>query len=112
MAKYRAVRDSYGFRGRHWISGDIAHDVKEDEQIPDHFEPVPEDVAEKSKDESFEPPEPTTLSEWQKRGQESVPAPGLEKPKPAPKHEVKAEAHPQKPKAHETPHAAPKAKRK
>jgi hypothetical protein len=120
MAKYRAKAASFGFRGRHWVAGDIAENVTEDENIPEHFEPLPdEEVAEQPKDESFEPPEPTTLSEWQKHGQESTPPPGLEKekPKPEPKHEPKAPTPPEKPKAHFKPHqphgvTKPQARRK
>jgi hypothetical protein len=83
MKHYRAIRSSYGFRGRYWEKDEIAENVTEDENIPDHFEPLPEGEApEKQRDESFEPPEPETLSDWQKHENQSEPAPGLEDRKP------------------------------
>lgn len=64
MAKtYRAIRDSFGFRGAVWARGDIATDVLDDENINEHFEVVPKgEKAEALKDPSFEPREPETLS--------------------------------------------------
>lgn len=67
MAKtYRAKCESYGFRGQVWAKGQIAEDVTADEEINEHFELVPQgEKAEAPNDPSFEPPEPTTLSEIQ-----------------------------------------------
>lgn len=67
-SKYRAIRSCYGFRGRFWEQGDVAEDVTESEvkTIPEHFEPIkPGVVDEVPSHPSFEPPEPTTLSDIQ-----------------------------------------------
>jgi hypothetical protein len=38
---YRATCKSYGFRGRYWMEGEIAYDVKDSEGImPELFAPV------------------------------------------------------------------------
>jgi hypothetical protein len=42
---YRALRTSYGFRGRYWKEGEIAYDVTEAENINQHFVAVGEGEA-------------------------------------------------------------------
>lgn len=69
--KYRAVVASFGWRGRHWLEGDIAEDVKPEENIPPHFVPVEDQAPE----EPAKPKEPETFSELQKVQEKRVKGP-------------------------------------
>lgn len=86
MAKYRAIRACYGFRGQFWELGDVAEDVTKAEaeraDVQAHFTLIKAGESDEvPPHRSLEPRETTTLSEIQENSSKSESV----TPKPGPK---------------------------